>query len=75
MMVLFFGNLVDITQQSELAWPFIHNTMQLQQVLYEQYPALQTAQYVMAVNGKMIQTNTILQEGDTIAFMPPFSGG
>ncbi|WP_298301221.1 MoaD/ThiS family protein [Hydrotalea sp.] len=75
MNILFFGNLVDITQKAQEALSGTTNTQTLQALLCKKYPALQSVKYFIAVNGKMIQENTPLKEGDTVALMPPFSGG
>jgi molybdopterin converting factor small subunit len=43
--------------------------------LIAQFPSIGNKKYFVAVNQKMIQTNTLLKTGDTVALMPPFSGG
>jgi molybdopterin synthase sulfur carrier subunit len=73
--VLFFGSLTDITGCSSLDIADILDTEQLQQQLAAQYPALAKAKYGLAVNKRMITGNTQLQQQDTVALMPPFSGG
>lgn len=73
--VLFFGSLIDVTAISfdNIAGPM--DTDSLQQSLYQKYSGLQSCKYLIAVNQKMIQKNTQLKNGDTVALMPPFSGG
>ncbi len=73
--VLFFGSLTDITAISSLVAGDLVDTDSVKVFLEEKYPALKTAKYFIAVNQKMIQHNTNLNPGDTIALMPPFSGG
>jgi len=73
--VLFFGSLVDTTAVSKLLLDDMHDTKTLKAYLEQKYPALRIAKYFEAVNGQMIQNNTSLRPGDTVALMPPFSGG
>ncbi len=73
--VLFFGSLTDATSVPALSIHDEPDTDTVKILLEEKYPSLRTAKYFMAVNQQMIQTNTLLQPGDTVAFMPPFSGG
>ena len=73
--VLFFGSLVDATAVSFSKMFGAKDTDSLQQLLYNSYPTLQSCKYFIAVNQIMIQQNTQLKNGDTVALMPPFSGG
>lgn len=73
--VLFFGSLVDVSGAAMLSLPYISQTDTLLIFLKEQYPSLTTTQFFIAVNHQMIQVNTPLNSGDTVALMPPFSGG
>lgn len=75
MELLFFGSLTDATSVGRLIVEDISDTEQLKAYLEERYPALRTAKYFIAVNQQMIQQVHPLQPGDTVAFMPPFSGG
>jgi molybdopterin converting factor small subunit len=73
--VLFFGSLTDVTSVPALTSGNFVDTDAVKIFLEETYPSLKTARYFLAVNQQMIQANTMLQPGDTVAFMPPFSGG
>jgi len=73
--VLTFGQVADITSESSLKIPDVKNTDELIQLLEKRYPALKSIQYSIAVNKKMIQENTVLHHEDTVAILPPFSGG
>jgi len=53
----------------------IKDSNELIKNLEEQFPALVKMKYSIAVNKKVIQENTIINERDTIALLPPFSGG
>lgn len=73
--VLFFGSLTDVTSVPVLSVNDFADTNSVKSFLEEKYPSLKNAKYFVAVNQKMIQANTILKAGDTVALMPPFSGG
>lgn len=73
--VLYFGSLLDITSCTKQEYEGFANTDLLLQQLLKEYPALQSTKYLIAVNQQMIQGNTVLNNGDKIALMPPFSGG
>lgn len=75
MEVLFFGSLQDITGVPKLSLSDIRDTDSLVSHLDTQFPALRQARYFIAVNRQMIDGNTMIALGDTIALMPPFSGG
>lgn len=73
--VIIFGNLTDITGSTSIAINDMADTQQLVAALYQRYPALATAKYVIAVDKQVINTNTLLQHNSTVALLPPFSGG
>lgn len=73
--VLFFGQVADITGKDILKIPVVKNTNELNQLLEKTYPALKSIKYSIAVNKKVIQENTALHNEDTVAILPPFSGG
>ncbi len=73
--VVFFGSITDITNTSQLVINDCIDTQSLMNELISRYPSMATKKYFVAVNQKMIQDNTPLKTGDTVALMPPFSGG
>lgn len=73
--VLIFGQLTDMTRQSKLQVDDMPDTDALLAWLKAGYPGLQSAKFVVAVNGQVIQQNTTLAAGATVALLPPFSGG
>ncbi len=48
---------------------------ELKAQVLQQYPALQKLTFTMAVNHAMVDDATALNEGDEVAFLPPFAGG
>lgn len=73
--IITFGQISDITGETSLKISHVKNTDELNQLLAKTYPKLQSTLYSIAVNKKMIQENTLLQNNDTVAILPPFSGG
>lgn len=71
---MIFGSLTDITGSS-LQLENIADTNRLVIELNGRFPALINSKYIIAVNKKMIDANTPLHNDDTIALLPPFSGG
>jgi molybdopterin synthase sulfur carrier subunit len=73
--LLAFGQIAEITRKSAWKMADIKDTDTLIKNLEEQFPALVKMKYSIAVNKKVIQENTAINENDTIALLPPFSGG
>jgi len=73
--VLTFGQITDIIKETKLKISGAENTDELIKLLENNYPALQSNKYSIAVNKKIIRENTQLQHQDTVAILPPFSGG
>jgi molybdopterin converting factor small subunit len=73
--VLIFGQIADITGSTNLAIDDIKDTDQLVQQLTNSYPGLAGAKYAIAVDKKIIKENTTLNASNTVALLPPFSGG
>jgi molybdopterin synthase sulfur carrier subunit len=70
-----FGQLTDIVTKDSLIINDISDTNTLTEQLNKTYPALAAIKYAIAVNKNIITNNTILNDNDTVALMPPFSGG
>lgn len=73
--LLIFGQIAEITGKSTWKMTGIKDTNELIKNLEVQFPVLSTTSYSIAVNKKVIQENTAFNENDTIALLPPFSGG
>ena len=72
--VIMFGKLVDIAGNS-VSVDEVKDTNSLVNILNKTYPALANTKYVIAVNKKVINQNTMLDNNSEIALLPPFSGG
>ncbi len=70
-----FGQLTDIVTTNEINLYEVNDTDGLVKELNKLYPALVNRNYFMAIDKKTIKGNTVLHEGNTVALMPPFSGG
>ena len=73
--IKFFGQVVDITGNALIKIDDVDDTDTLIKKLHTLYPALATVKYAVAVNKKIIQSNTGLQNNFEVAILPPFSGG
>jgi molybdopterin converting factor small subunit len=72
--IIIFGQLTDITGDS-LTFDNVPDTNTLVQELHNRFPLLAKAKYVIAVDKKLVQSNTPLSSESTVALLPPFSGG
>ena len=73
--IISFGSITDITGGTNFTNPLVADTDTLLSVLKNQFPALAEKKFILAVNAKTISGNTLLSAGDSIAILPPFSGG
>lgn len=83
--VLFFASSRDITGVSssnvELDDSTTNTIQTLLQEIYRQYPELQaamsnkTSRYSIALNKSYVTANEMLKDQDTVALLPPISGG
>ena len=73
--LLAFGQAADIAGKTSWKVSDVGDTDGLRVKLAEQFPILPAIKYSMAVNKKVVPGNTELRNGDTVALLPPFSGG
>ncbi len=73
--VLFFGSLEDVVGVKEKDFSDIKTSDSLFNILKRSYPELNNKTYQVAINQQIINKNTTLSNGDTIALLPPFAGG
>jgi sulfur-carrier protein len=72
--IIIFGQLRDVLGE-KLELDYTGDTAGLKAVLHEKYPAMNDANYMVAVDKKVITGNASLTENCTIAILSPFSGG
>ncbi|MCC5932438.1 MAG: MoaD/ThiS family protein [Cyclobacteriaceae bacterium] len=75
MKILAFGQLTDHVASSGFEMDFVQDTDTLKERLYENYPGLKNLHFSIAVDKKIVNSNTHLAAGCEIALLPPFSGG
>lgn len=51
------------------------STEALKNQLFEQFPALKSMKFSLAVNKRMVMEDSELVSGAEVALLPPFSGG
>jgi sulfur-carrier protein len=73
--ILTFGKIADITASKAIQLKDISSTATLREKLEAEYPALRGMSYKIAIDKKIVTTDTPLQDGAEIALLPPFSGG
>ncbi len=71
--VIAFGKIAEITGK-ELSFT-ASDTDTLKEQLVEQFPQLADMKFAVAVNKKVTEENRALSNNDTVALMPPYSGG
>jgi len=74
--ILLFAHLQEVVGESKLAVELSDMTVgQLKAWLEKQYPQLSLQSIMVAINEEFATDTTMIQSGDTIAFIPPISGG
>lgn len=74
--VLIFGRITEIVGGNELEIPLsLNTTNDLKNWLLEEFPSLQKIQFLISVNRKITNENTMINPTCELALLPPFSGG
>lgn len=73
--LLAFGQIIDIIGKTDLNISEVNNTDELRNKLAELFPELRSIKYSIAINKKVVHSDVELSNGDTVALLPPFSGG
>lgn len=71
--IMAFGKIAEITAKEFSVTA--NDTETLKEILTGKFPELSGIKYAVAVNKKLADANTELKAGDTVALMPPYSGG
>ena len=71
--VISFGQLAEITGNDFIAE--VTDTGQLITLLRDRYHMPGNIKYLIAVNKKVVNQNTSLNADDSVALLPPYSGG
>jgi sulfur-carrier protein len=73
--IISFGKIAEFLQDQQLKLEGNIDTDQLRNHLENTFPQLSQMKYKLALNKKLVQVNTTIKDNDTVAIMPPFSGG
>lgn len=75
MEIILFGQLAEITGSSRIQIDPQLDTDRLVECINKQYPAMGVIRYQVALDKKIVSSNSPIGAGATIALLPPFSGG
>ena len=73
--ILVFGPLIDVFGKKTFEMDRLATTEALKVKLETDFPDLKAQQYAIAVDMQFITTETSLEGVETVALLPPFSGG
>lgn len=73
--VIFFGSLADLVGKSKLMVNDCTDVISVKEKVINEYPQLKDCVFLISVNRKLVKNNHALEEGDEVAFLPPFAGG
>lgn len=73
--ILAFGPIAEVIGKSEYKLTGIESLADLKNTLTNNFPELKSINFAYAINKKIISADLKLNNGDTVALLPPFSGG
>jgi molybdopterin synthase sulfur carrier subunit len=73
--VLFFGVLAEVTKTGFRYYSNIRSFDDLKLRIEDEFPETVHYNYHIAVNNELSTGNPVLNDGDEVAFLPPFAGG
>jgi molybdopterin synthase sulfur carrier subunit len=73
--VLFFGVLAEVAQTGFMRYSNVHSFDDLRLRIEDDFPEMAHYNYVISINNELVNDNPVINDGDEIAFMPPFAGG
>jgi len=73
--VLFFGSISEASGRTEEFVELEGNLDELTGLIKEKYPSLIEIRHSLAVNQEIMTGDARLNDGDEVAFLPPFAGG
>lgn len=73
--VIFFGSLADLIGKSKLVVNGCTDILSVKEKVISEYPQLKDCVFLISVNRKLVKNNLALEEGNEVAFLPPFAGG
>ncbi len=73
--VLFFGVLADVAGTSVRHYGDVGSTDRLMIRIQDDFPEFIHYNFRTSVNREIVNGDVLLNDGDEVAFMPPFAGG
>jgi molybdopterin synthase sulfur carrier subunit len=73
--VLFFGVLADVAKTGFKHYKNVGSFGDLRLRVEDDFPEIIRYNYRIAVNKEIVSDEPVLQNGDEVAFIPPFTGG
>ncbi len=73
--LLFFGQLPEKTGARKIEIQFSGGLGELEAKLEKDFPGFQAKGLLISVNQNLVRDKVAIQDGDEVAFMPPFAGG
>jgi len=73
--VLFFGVLTDVTGTVFRHYNDVKSTDDLRFRIEDDYPEIVHYNFRISLNNVLINEDAVLNDGDEVAYMPPFAGG
>lgn len=71
--IIAFGSIAELTGKEITVQASDVDSLKV--ILQELFPEMADRKYAVAVNMKVVQENLELKQNDTVALMPPYSGG
>ena len=73
--VIFFGALIDVAGTNKTEVKNVSDCNSLKSKILVDYPELNNYKFLIALHNQVVKDNLKLNEGDTVALLPPFAGG
>lgn len=73
--IIAFGKIAEFMANQRINFTDIEDTDGLKLALEKSFPSLVNMKYKLALNKNIVQHNLPLQHLDSVAILPPFSGG
>lgn len=73
--VKFFGPFVSIAGRDLLQIKDVKDISSLRKEIFQQFPEMERHTFSVFVNKQVVKGNLMLNDGDTVGMLPPYSGG
>ena len=73
--VLFFGVLAEVIGTNCRHYSEVNSLSVLKRLIQDEFPEIVHYDFRVSVNNELVDNEPALNNGDEVAFMPPFAGG